>query len=60
MITQEKIKINLNSQKNLTQKQIHPQHLSTTLLLRKQEENPFYGKFDLMVQNLEHLYYLNP
>ncbi|CAD8125041.1 unnamed protein product [Paramecium sonneborni] len=53
--------------KYLTQKSIklyqcpnNPQHLSTTLLLRQQEENPFYGKFDLTLQNLEHFYNQSP
>ncbi|CAD8168768.1 unnamed protein product [Paramecium pentaurelia] len=53
--------------KYLTQKEIKlyqcpksPQHLSTTLLFRQQEENNFYGKFDLTLQNLEHIYKQNP
>ncbi|CAD8100627.1 unnamed protein product [Paramecium primaurelia] len=51
----------------LTQKEIklfqcpkNPKHLSTTLLFRQQEENHFYGKFDLTLQNLEHFYNQKP
>ncbi|CAD8159277.1 unnamed protein product [Paramecium pentaurelia] len=53
--------------KYLTQKEIklyqcpkNPKHLSTTLLFRQKEENNFYGKFDLTLQNLEHFYQQNP
>ncbi|CAD8073878.1 unnamed protein product [Paramecium primaurelia] len=38
----------------------NPKHLSTTLLFRQKEENNFYGKFNLTLQNLEHFYQQNP